>query len=252
MFREAGNTGGEKIIDNYERRLLYVPIIHTEADLGSMGGTVAKSGRRQFGDAFWDSHEETVRGFWDALARYFDSIEVEGFKVFQDGMVAEGDMGRKIVEEVLKTGSKNYELLARLLHRGSILVRTEDIDLVKEEHRLLSDIAHSRTKPERLHAAQKYELLKNKLLDRRDRFIAGRIDWTLGKGETGILFIGAYHNVKAHLPSDVRVIEIKDAGRVMQYQRLLPVHNAHKKHFQELRRYLTAEVETMGEDMKGT
>jgi hypothetical protein len=43
------------------------------------------------------------------------------------------------------------------------------------------------------------------LLEARDRFIAGRIDTTLGDREDGILFIGALHKVAKFLPQRIRV-----------------------------------------------
>jgi len=36
-------------------------------------------------------------------------------KIYQDGIVAEGEIGKKIVEETSKSGSKNYQLVSRLL-----------------------------------------------------------------------------------------------------------------------------------------
>ena len=43
----------------------------------------------------------------------------------------------------------------------------------------------------------------------RDDFIAKRIRDTLGDGETGILFIGANHDVLSRLPNDFELIEVK-------------------------------------------
>jgi hypothetical protein len=44
------------------------------------------------------------------------------------------------------------------------------------------------------------------LLDRRDRFIAARINATLEPEEAGIVFIGALHAIAPHLNSDIQVI----------------------------------------------
>ncbi|MBU2573524.1 MAG: hypothetical protein KKH28_05550 [Elusimicrobia bacterium] len=50
---------------------------------------------------------------------------------------------------------------------------------------------------------------------KRDAFIAKTIVETLGDGWTGVLFTGAGHNIRKRLPPEVRVIEIKDAGKVI-------------------------------------
>ena len=44
------------------------------------------------------------------------------------------------------------------------------------------------------------------MLKKRDRYIAGRINSTLGKGETGILFLGMLHSLKDLLDRDIHVI----------------------------------------------
>jgi len=91
------------------RILIYVPIIHTSADLGSLAKEVTERGIADLGEDFWKEHIKTVEGFWEAIVQYFDSINVTGVKIYQDGMVAEDEVCQKIVEEGLKSGSKNYD-----------------------------------------------------------------------------------------------------------------------------------------------
>ncbi len=225
------------------RTLLYVPVIHTSADLGSLAKEVTRRGVADLGEDLWQAHRKTVDGFWDMISHYFNSIDVSGLKIYQDGMVAEGEVGEKIVEEGMKTGSKNYELLLKLLKRGAILVKTEDFKLVKEELDRLTAITHAKTIIQKLVAFIKYKFIKNKLLGKRDKFIVKRITETLNQSETGILFVGAYHNVKNKLPQGFFIREIKDAKKVKEYQGLLPFYNKHKERFDELSRYLISKVE---------
>lgn len=225
------------------KTLIYVPIIHTSADLGSLAKEVAKRGIANLGEELWKEHKKAVDGFWDAVFHYFDSVEVLGAKIYQDGMVAEGEVGEKIVEEGIKSGSKNYELVSRLLKRGAFLVRTEDFNLVKEERDRLVAITQAGSLTKRLIGFIKYKLVKNKLLDKRDKFIAGRIDATLNHAEKGIIFIGAYHNVIDHLPKSFLIIEVKNIKKVREYHRLLPFYNRNKERFEELSRYLVSKVE---------
>ena len=67
------------------RKLIYVPIIHMSADLGSIAKQVDKRGIAGFGEEFWKKHRETISGFWDSIVNYFSSLEVENFKIYQDG-----------------------------------------------------------------------------------------------------------------------------------------------------------------------
>ena len=224
------------------KSLIYVPIIHMSADLGSIAKHVDKRGIAGFGEEFWKRHRETISGFWDAISHYFGSVDVSGMKIYQDGMVAEGEVAQKIVEEALKSGSKNYELVLSLLKRGAILVKTEDFNLVKEERDRLVAIAQMKSTTRKLIAFMKYKFVKGGLLNKRDKFIVRRIDETLNHGETGIIFIGAYHNVKKRLPESIYIKEIKDTQKIKEYQRLLPFYNKHKEQFEELSRYLVSPI----------
>jgi len=224
------------------RTLIYVPIIHTSADLGSLAKEVAKRGVANLGQELWDRHRRTVEGFWDVISDYFNSIDVKGMKIYQDGMVAEEEVGRKIAEDTAKAGSKNYQLILKLLEQGAVLVKTEEFQLVKKEYERLHAIARAQSVAQKIIAFMKYKLVKTTLLNKRDRFIAERIDRTLKAGETAILFIGAFHNIKARLSKTIQIKEIKDTAKVRKYQKLLPSYNSHGEQFDELGRYLVSEI----------
>lgn len=59
-------------------------------------------------------------------------------------------------------------------------------------------------------------------------FIAKTIDVTLREGDTGILFIGAYHDVLSRLPADIRVVQIKEVTRVRDYHKVFIKTKARK------------------------
>ncbi len=224
------------------RTLIYVPVIHSSADLGSIAKEVTKRGIADLGQELWEKHRRTVEGFWNAISDYFDSIDVEGVKIYQDGMVADGKVGQKIADDTAKAGSKNYELILRLLQRGAVLMKTEDFKLVKREYDKLRAITEAKSITRKILAFIKYKLAKTILLNRRDTFIAERIDQTLKTDEKAILFIGAFHDIKKRLPKSIQIKELKDAAKVKKYQKLLPFYNTNRTKFDELGKYLMAEV----------
>jgi len=229
------------------RTLIYVPIIHTSADLGSIAKDVTTRGIMHLGEEIWKEHRKTVEAFWGVISDYFDSMDVNGTKIYQDGMVGEGEVGKKIVEDTAKAGSKNYQLVSRLLERGAVLVKTEEFKLVKQEYDRLLAITQAKSITQKIMAFIKYKVVKAVLLNKRDAFIAKRIDETLEPDEKGILFIGAFHKIKKKLPNSIQVIEIKDTDKVKRYQRLLPFQDKCRKQFDELGRYLVLEIsETAG------
>lgn len=225
------------------RSLIYVPIIHSSADLGSLARTVAKRGIADLGEDAWQKHVRTVEGFWDVISRYFDSVDASGIKIYQDGMVAEGEVGVKIVEAGEKSGSRNYDIVLRLIKRGAVLVKTEDLRLTKEDLERLLAVTQTKSIIWKLLAFIRYKLVKKRLLNKRDEFIAKRINKTLKQGERGIIFIGAYHDIKKRLAPDIQIREIKDTQKIRKYQMMLPFYDKNKEEFEELRKYVVSEIQ---------
>ncbi len=212
------------------------------ADLGTLAPAMDRRGIVELGEDFWLRHKETVTRFWDSIAAFLNSLEAKGYKIYQDGLIADGEMGMRIVDEGVKEGSKNYQIISGLLERGATLVKTEDLSLVKKEYDSLSKIVRSKSSGGKIIASLRYKLLQRKLLKERDDFIAKRIDETLGDGEVGILFIGAYHDVISKLLQDIKVNEVKETKKVREYQRALLNWRRDKRRFEQLTEYLISPV----------
>ncbi len=224
------------------RTLIYVPVIHTSADLGSLAKDVTKRGIADLGEDIWEKHKAIVEKFWDAISIYFDYADKQALKIYQDGMVADGEIGKKIVEEGARSGSRNYQLVWRLLKKGAVLVKTEDFILVKEERDRLLALTQAKSVRQKLIALIKYKLIKNVLLNKRDKSIAKRINETLNDNERGVLFIGAFHNIKKWLAKDIQINQIKDVRKIREYHKLLPFCNKYKERFDKLAMYLVSKV----------
>lgn len=224
------------------RTLYVVPIIHTAADLGTLAASIERTASNLLGEAFWLAHKEIVAGFWNAIASFFESLDVAGFKVYQDGLIADGEMGMRIVEQGAKDGSKNYELIARMMEKGAELVRTEDLDLVKREYELICQVVKAKSAAESVAASARFKLAAGQLLKSRDGFMAQRIGHTLGVSQTGVLFIGAYHDIVPRLPPDFAVKEVKETHKVRQYHALLTDFRHSQVRLEQLGEYLVAPV----------
>jgi hypothetical protein len=114
------------------KKLLYVPIIHMEADLGRVAAIIDKRSSQMCGRERWDKHKETVSGFWDSIANYFDRPSVSNLKIYQDGLMIDGALGKKIIEEGSRKGSKNHEIVLKLMEKGAEIRKTEDLSLLKD------------------------------------------------------------------------------------------------------------------------
>ncbi len=108
------------------RKLLYVPIIHTESDLGSVASAIDSKSSSLCGEERWAKHKETVAKFWESIADYFATIDASNLKIYQDGLPADGELGRKTIEEGARRGSKNLQLILNLMQKGAEIRKTED------------------------------------------------------------------------------------------------------------------------------
>jgi hypothetical protein len=219
------------------RKLLYVPIIHSSADLGSMAAQADKKGIAICGKEKWEAHKQTIAEFWDALFDFFKGLDPKGYKVYQDALVAEGELGMKIVEDGLNRGSKNYEIIKGLIDKGAVLVKTEDVETVKKEYAAIKALAQAHSFWARVKAYLKHILSKDRILRKRDAYIAAVIRRTLLAGETGILFIGAHHNIMDKLSPDIKVLELKNRASVLKYIKSY-YFRSKEKELEELAEYL--------------
>ena len=221
------------------RKLLYVPILHSSADMGSVAPSLENKGIAMTGIEGWESHKKTISKFWDSIEEYFKSLKVKGLQIYQDGLPADDELGMKVVNSAAAKGSKNYQIIKDLVSKGAKLVKTEDITILMKEVDLIKKMANSESKIKRLAIALKYKMLKNKMLRERDDFIADRINKTLAKN--GVIFIGAYHNIIPLLDKDITVEEVKEKTKVEEYQNIFFLKSKEGR-IKELAEYLATPV----------
>jgi hypothetical protein len=189
------------------RSLMIVPIVHSSPDMGSMREELERESIAKIGKERWEENQRKIENFWNEVEVAIDALDLSLTKVrvYQDGMPCGGELGWRIVREVADKGSRNYQIVKRLIERGATLEATEDPKMLLKEYKLIRRIADAMTEREKTEAESQYEQMKESLLRDRDEFIAKAISSTLKDGEMGILFIGAAHDVRSKLPEDVQV-----------------------------------------------
>jgi hypothetical protein len=199
------------------RQLLYVPLMHDQADLGSLGAALAQKTAAVTGARRWAIHEETMHKFWETVATYLRSFDSHYLKLYQDGLPIGGKMARRVVEEAAQKGSKNYQLILDLLHRGAELQQTEDPRLLLREYENIRRSVQQESAGAEHVKTPQYKLEAHRLMSERDQVMADTINATLKEGEIGVLFIGAHHNVVPLLPADISVTAVRDREHVGAY-----------------------------------
>jgi hypothetical protein len=182
--------------------LEYIPIIHTQADMGDLGVSLQRMKASTFGRQRLIHSAEVIDKLWQEIERTVEHLPVVAGKtrVYQDGLPICAQEAR-IISETAAAGSRNYKLLLRLQSRGAVLMGTESPELLVEEYQMAVTALNSGGAG----GARRRQLRGAALLEKRDRYIAARINSTLQPGETGILFVGMLHTVQPYLASDIEI-----------------------------------------------
>ncbi len=195
------------------KKLIYIPIVHNKADLGSLGSQLSVEGAQKYGASAWQNHLDEVEKSWDKIElEIFKRLKKTSFdkiKIYQDGLPVAGEIGIKIVNDAAGNGSKNYSIIRRLLAGGANLELAENKDLLLKEYYLLADINKAETPEKQLESFLFYQKISGELLLSRDHYVAKQINETLKDGETGIAFFGASHTITDKLKTDINVIVIQ-------------------------------------------
>jgi hypothetical protein len=188
------------------RTLLHIPILHTQIDMGSLGKSVETVAIQKMGKRQWELSRQAIEQAWTTIEQVVTQLEVpyDRVRLYQDGLPVCG-REREIVTELAASGSRNHQILLRLMERGAILMGAESPELLVEEYRLVNSLLATQPAGGAVKATPEQQEQSRLLLQKRDSYIAQRINDTLQPGETGILFIGMLHSVYKMLSADIRI-----------------------------------------------
>lgn len=188
------------------RKLIYIPIFHTQADMGTFAESIRRSTIEKFGQEEWERHVKAIDQMWDNIHRAIEgwNLPFPHVRVYQDGLP---NCGREmeIVGQLANAGSPNHQLLLDLVRKGATLMGTESAGLLLEEYQLfqqMTKILSAGSLEGRIEAQHSWNRC---LLERRDRYIAERINSTLSVGEVGLVFLGLLHSLEGWLAADIHI-----------------------------------------------
>ena len=193
--------------DSMLRTLIYIPIIHTEADMGSFREAVRRLKIQKLGKKSWIHNLNLINKLWEEIGSTIAdfALSYEKVRVYQDSLPVCGRES-EIVTELIKAGSQNHQLLLRLKEKGATIMGTESSELLVQEYEFIRKMMTPETPARSARIEARQKALTDSLLKRRDKYIAHRINSTLQKGETGILFIGMLHSLAHWLAKDIHVV----------------------------------------------
>jgi hypothetical protein len=200
-------VGGAKDPESGERTLICIPIIHTQADMGALSGPIQRLKVKRLGRKGWERTVNLVDQLWSEIEQAIESLALpyERVRLYQDGLPV---CGREveIVAELAKAGSRNHRLLLRLKEKGATIMGTESSELLVEEYQLVKEVFASGKPQVATRGEARRKALEDSLLKRRDQYIGRRVNGTLLRGETGLIFLGMLHSVGPWLDKNIRIV----------------------------------------------
>ena len=195
------------------KNLLYVSIVHSQTDMGSLSAELSAEGEKCYGVDMWTEHVKHVNESWDKIRdevfKRVEGISMDRIKIYQDGLPVIDDIGLKIIRDAA-VNSKNYQIIEALLDRGAVLKQAEDKHLLLKEYGYLSRITSASSPEKKTKEYLLYQDIADELLDDRDIFIAKQINGTLNKGDMGIAFFGAAHRIIDKLDKDINISYLQE------------------------------------------
>src|SRR5208337_450093 len=181
--RTSKSAAGTHHPDSNERTLIYIPIIHTQADMGALGESIQRLKVNRLGRKGWERNVNLVNKLWAQIESAIESLALpyDRVRLYQDGLPV---CGREveIVTELAKAGSRNHGLLLRLKEKGAAIVGTESSELLVEEYQLVKEDFASGKPQVATQGEPRRKALRDSLLKRRDQYIARRVNETLRAG----------------------------------------------------------------------
>jgi hypothetical protein len=196
------------------RELIWVPILHTQADMGSVSDSLKSLYSQRLGKREWERHVEVVADMWRGIPDKIEQLDLDygRLRLYQDGLPNCG-REREIVRDLAEAGSQNHHLLIDLMERGAELTGTESPDLLLKEYELVQETLESLQSGDSDSLGEAHRNRREALLRERDRYIAKRIDETLHQGETGLIFLGLLHSLHDDLPQDIQLVSLDRVDR---------------------------------------
>lgn len=193
--------------DTPGRTLFYVPIIHTQTDMGALRQSVQQLQIQRLGKEGWKRNVALVDKVWTTIERTIDTLALSYNKVrvYQDGLPVCG-REMEIVADLAKSGSRNHRLLLALKERGATILGTESAELLVEEYQLILQALRAVELGKATRTETRQKRMKESVLMRRDQYIGARINETLMAGETGIVFLGLLHSLEKWIAEDIEVV----------------------------------------------
>jgi len=123
-------------VNQMTRKLIVARIVHSPSDMGSAQDGLTRSGMDALGRQRWQENQRKIEQFWLDLEKEVEEMGLDAARlhIYQDGLPCGGPLGERIIRETAARGSKNYQIVQRLMERGARIEATESPELLRQEY----------------------------------------------------------------------------------------------------------------------
>ncbi len=141
--------------------------------------------------------------YWNEVKSRLDDLgsKVGKIRKIYHELINEG--GEKGLGRVKKLNGKSYRIVKRYVDKGAKFQATEDMNLVRESMDWIRCMTANLQSEKALSKVSQFYV---EAMQKRDEFIAKRINETLKESESGIIFVRENNSVK--FPSDIEIFRV--------------------------------------------
>lgn len=141
--------------------------------------------------------------YWNEVNLRLDDLRSKVGKIYKIYHELIDEEGEKGLKKIKKLNGNSYRIVKRYVDRGAELQATEDINLVRESMDWTRCLAANLQSEKALSKISQFYV---EAMQKRDEFIAKRINETFRENESGIIFIRENNSVK--FPSDIEIFRV--------------------------------------------
>ncbi len=107
----------------HKKTLVYIPIIHDQADMGALRESVQQASIHKFGEKAWMKKLAFIDQSWADIEQAIEAMPLsyEKIRIYQDGLPVCG-YEADIVNQMSTNGSRNYQLIEKLIMGGAMIM----------------------------------------------------------------------------------------------------------------------------------
>ncbi len=144
-----------------------------------------------------------LEAYWNEVKSRLDDLGSKVGKIAKIYHELIDEEGEKGLKKIKKLNGKSYRIAKRYVDKGAELQATEDMNLVRESMDWIRCLAVNLQSEKALSKISQFYV---EAMQKRDEFIAKRINETLKEDESGIIFIRENNSVK--FSSDIEIFRV--------------------------------------------